>query len=210
MQFKSEIRKLIEFFLFFTINFELNIMLVFFSDGGLICPSLLRPKSRGHIKLRSSDPMEPPVIQPNYYSQPEDVETMKAGLKWSFKMTQTKTFKKNNVHVYLDKYGCGKFEPFSDDYFECSLKHWSHTIYHPVGTCKMGPNSDSLAVVDSKLQVFGIRNLRVIDASIMPTIVGANTNAATIMIGEKGAAMIIEKWGQKEVYNSENVSKVDL
>ena len=155
--------------------------------------------------------MDPPVIQPNYYSHPKDVETMKAGLKWSFKMAQTKTFEKNNLQVNADKYGCGKFEPFSDDYFECSLKHWSHTIYHPVGTCKMGPSLDPLAVVDSKLQVFGIKNLRVIDASIMPTIVGANTNAAAIMIGEKGAAMIIEKWGLKEAHNRENVpSKDDL
>ena len=160
-------------------------------------PSLLRPKSRGNIKLTSKDPFVSPIIQPNYYSHPQDVEIMKAGLKWSLKLAQTDYFKKNSLQVMVAKFGCGDSAPFSDDYLECLLKNWSLTIYHPVGTCKMGPRSDPSAVVDAELKVHGVKNLRVIDASIMPTIVGGNTNAATIMIGEKGSGLIIEQWRKK-------------
>ena len=153
--------------------------------------------------MRSTDPHDQPIIQPNYYSDPSDVATMLEGLKWSLRMTQTEVFKKNKIVPIVDKYSCGKFEPFSDEYFECFLRHWSHTIYHSVGTCKMGPKSDPMSVVDSELKVHGVKNLRVIDASIMPTIVGANTNAPVIMIGEKGADMIVKKWGSSSLRTDE-------
>ena len=157
-------------------------------------PNLLRPKSRGRIYLRSSNPFDSPIIEANYFTHPDDVESVKEGLKWGLKMTQTKVFKENKIKPVADKYSCGNHEAFSDDYFECLLRHWSHTVYHPAGTCKMGPKTDPMAVVDPELQVHGIRNLRVIDASIMPSIVGSNTNAPTIMIGEKGADLIIKSW----------------
>jgi choline dehydrogenase-like flavoprotein len=165
-----------------------------FSDGGIILPSLLRPKSRGIIKLKSSQPNEPPLIQPNYYSDPRDLEVMKAGLEFTRKMTQSNAYKKNKIKVLEEKLACGHLEVNTDRYYECFLNNWSMTIYHPVGTCKMGPNNDPLAVVNSELKIYGIKNLRVIDASIMPAIVGGNTNAPTIMIGEKGADMIIKEW----------------
>jgi choline dehydrogenase len=127
---------------------------------------------------------------------------MREGLKWGLRMAQTAVFKNNQIRPVYDKFSCGQFEAFSDDYFECYLKHWSHTVYHPAGTCKMGPKDDAMAVVDAELKLHGIQNLRVIDASIMPAIVGSNTNAPTIMIGEKGADMIIKSWKLEKANHS--------
>lgn len=90
--------------------------------------------------------------------------------------------------------GCKKHLFGTDAYWECAIRHLTMTIYHPVGTCKMGPSGDPEAVVDPRLRVHGVTNLRVIDASIMPNIVSGNTNAPVIMIAEKGADMIKEDW----------------
>ena len=89
---------------------------------------------------------------------------------------------------------CKSHEPWSDEYFKCVVQNNVLTVYHPVGTCKMGSLIDPMAVVDSSLKVIGTKNLRVIDASIMPRIVGGNTNAAIVMIGEKGVDMIIKEY----------------
>lgn len=97
--------------------------------------------------------------------------------------------------------GCSGLEWLSDDYWRCQARHYSQTIYHPVGTCKMGPVNDPLAVVDPRLKVHGVNGLRVIDASIMPYIVSGNTNAPTIMIGEKGSDLIKEDYLYYGGYN---------
>ena len=89
---------------------------------------------------------------------------------------------------------CKSHEPWSEEYYKCVVQNNVLTVYHPVGTCKMGALNDSKAVVDSSLKVIGIQNLRVIDASVMPRIVGGNTNAATVMIGEKGVDLIIKEY----------------
>ena len=89
---------------------------------------------------------------------------------------------------------CSSHKPWSDEYFKCVVQNNVGTVYHPIGTCKMGSSNDPMAVVDPELRVLGANNLRVIDASIMPKIVGGNTNAATVMIGEKGADMIIKDY----------------
>lgn len=89
---------------------------------------------------------------------------------------------------------CKRMPYLSDDFWRCIARHYSQTIYHPVGTCKMGPHTDRMAVVDPRLRVYGVHKLRVVDASIMPYIVTGNTNAPTIMIAEKAADMIKEEY----------------
>jgi choline dehydrogenase-like flavoprotein len=144
---------------------------------------LLRPDSRGSISLASGDPMAPPLIDPNFLAEHSDIERMVSG----FKITR-------NIlgQGALAAYG-GRELPTSaaartDEEIEQFIRGHADTIYHPVGTCRMG--SGAGAVVDSQLRVHGVDRLRVVDASIMPRIVAGNTNAPTIMIAEKAADMI--------------------
>ena len=163
-----------------------------FAQGIGVAPSLLRPKSRGSVVLGGPSIHDAPIIDPNYLDHPDDVRTLVEGMKFTRKLEKTKAFKEYEMRVIEDRLLCGnRFKIFSDEYFECFVREYIATIYHPVGTCTMGPKGKH-SVVDSRLRVHGIGRLRVIDASIMPKLVGANTNAACVMIGEKGASMIIE------------------
>ena len=173
--------------------------------SGLLIPTLLKPKSRGYVKLRSSDPTVLPVIQPNYFEEQVDVETMVSALNFTMNMSNTDTFKKNNLDFGVDDAFCNGNTPGSNEYLKCMIQHWSCHYWHFVGTCKMGPESDPYSVVDSKLKVHGVKGLRVVDASIMPTIVSGNTNAATIMIGEKAANLILKDWNISKYGNDQNV-----
>jgi len=156
---------------------------------------LLKPKSVGEIRLRSKDPADPVRIYANYFSEQEDLDTMLKSVDFLKKMLNTETFKRHEMWLrHLDIPGCRHTKPDSEEYWRCNLRHMSSTIFHPVGTAKMGPQSDPTAVVDPQLKVHGVQGLRVIDASIMPTITGGNTNAPTIMIGEKGADFIKADW----------------
>ncbi|KAL5240755.1 hypothetical protein ACI65C_008165 [Semiaphis heraclei] len=160
-----------------------------------LLPLLLRPKSSGWVRLKSKNPLAHPVIEPNYFAHREDVQVLVDGIRIAFNVSNTAAFRKYNSRPLLTPMpGCKKFELFSDEYWECALRHFTFTIYHPAGTCKMGPDSDSDAVVDHRLRVRGIDRLRVIDASIMPNIISGNPNAPVIMIGEKGADMIKKDW----------------
>lgn len=154
-------------------------------DGFTILPTLLHPKSRGFVKLRSSDPMTPPVIQPNFLQEKEDMNQLVKGVKKALEIYKQKAFEPylENVNAPLDS--------SSDEAIKAHIRKGVETVYHPVGTCKMG--SDDMAVVDNELRVHGVTNLRVVDASIMPKIVTGNTNAPVYMIAEKGADMILGK-----------------
>ncbi|XP_071050377.1 glucose dehydrogenase [FAD, quinone]-like [Onthophagus taurus] len=168
-------------------------------DTWTIMPLLLRPRSTGWVKLRSKNPFHYPMINANYFNDPFDVKVLVEGAKIAMNLSHAQAFKQFGSRVHPVPFpNCRNYEFGSDQYWECHMRTFSMTIYHPVGTCKMGPSWDTEAVVDPRLQVYGIKNLRVIDASIMPKIVSGNTNAPAIMIGEKGADLVKEDWlGEK-------------
>ena len=143
---------------------------------------VLRPKSRGSVGLSSADPMAPPRIDPQFLSDPEDLAVLMKGARKTRQLMQTEP-----LAGYIHKELFIKEEP-DDAALEQHIRSRSDTIYHPVGTCKMG--RDDMAVVDPELKVRGLEGLRVVDASVMPRLIGGNTNAPTIMIAEKAADMI--------------------
>uniref|UniRef100_A0AAR5Q9C9 Glucose-methanol-choline oxidoreductase N-terminal domain-containing protein n=1 Tax=Dendroctonus ponderosae TaxID=77166 RepID=A0AAR5Q9C9_DENPD len=162
-------------------------------DAWGVIPMLLRPRSKGFIKLRSKKPTDYPLIYPNYFDDEFDMKTLIEGVRIGVALSQTPAFQ-NYQSTFVKYPPCEHLTRHSDDYYECMIRLYSATIYHPVGTAKMGPIWDKDAVVDPQLRVYGIKNLRVIDASIMPNQVSGNTNAPVIMIGEKGADLVKEFW----------------
>jgi choline dehydrogenase len=149
--------------------------------GLTICPTLIRPKSIGQLTLRSNDPFSAPTIEPSYLDHEEDLRTLVKGIKLAIELAHTKSLSAYRGKAYFENL---KTE---SDIIE-HICNTAETIYHPTGTCKMG--KDSMAVVDSQLRVHGANSLRVVDASIMPEIVGGNPNAAVVMIAEKAADLI--------------------
>ncbi|KYQ55060.1 Glucose dehydrogenase [acceptor] [Trachymyrmex zeteki] len=164
--------------------------------GWTILPMLLKPKSRGRIRLLANNINVKPEIVPNYFDNPEDVKTMIDGIKAAISIGQTKAMKMFGSQLLNDTFpGCENYEYDSYDYWECAMRTATLTIYHYTGTCKMGPKGDPTAVVDPRLKVIGIQGLRVADGSIMPEIISAHTNIPIYMIAEKLADMVKEDWG---------------
>ena len=143
------------------------------------------PESRGTVCIKSTNALAPPVIRPNYLSTRKDCDVLVAGMKIAQHLVDAAP-----LHGYVAREHEPAKRPSSDDEWLQYLRERGGISFHPVGTCRMG--NDDGAVVDERLRVRGIGGLRVVDASIMPTLVSGNTNAPVIMIGEKGADMILE------------------
>ncbi|KAL1491046.1 hypothetical protein ABEB36_011702 [Hypothenemus hampei] len=149
---------------------------------------LLHPKSEGRVTLHSRDPRDFPIIDPNYFSDPEgiDLENMYKGVQIALKFNETETFKKLHAKLLVVPYpNCDeKYEKLSKNWWYCALKTLSSTLFHPIATTRMGPDP-STSVVNAQLKVHGIENLRVVDAGIMPDHISGHPNAAVVMIAEK-------------------------
>lgn len=146
----------------------------------------LRPHSRGHIEIKSNDPLEYPAIHANYLSDERDHPVVIGGVKVARRITEAPSMKPHIVSEYVPG---AQFQ--TDEELLDAARRYSQSIYHPAGTCKMGTDDDPTAVVDPRLKVHGVDGLRVVDCSIMPELVSGNTNAPTIMIAEKASDMIL-------------------
>ncbi|KFB37098.1 AGAP012979-PA-like protein [Anopheles sinensis] len=168
------------------------------TEGYTVFPMTLRPRSRGRITLATANPFDYPIINPNYFSDPYDLDISVRAIRKAIELSRMGPLQRYGARLHTTPMpGCEGYTFDSDDYWKCFTRHSTYTIYHHVGTCKMGPRKDRMAVVDARLRVHGIRGLRVIDASIMPEVPAGHTNGPTIMIAEKGADMIKEDWGIK-------------
>ena len=143
----------------------------------------VRPKSRGTVRLRSADPADLPVIDPNFLAEPDDLKTSVEGVK-----TSVEIFRQPSLQKYIRKIHFPSDEVTSQADFEAYARQYGRTSYHPTCTCKMG--DDDMSVVDPQCRVRGVDALRICDSSIMPSLVGSNTNAPTIMIAEKASDLI--------------------
>lgn len=167
------------------------------ANAFMVFPMVLRPKSRGHILLRNKNPFTYPKIYSNYFTDPEghDIRVSVNGIKKLLEMLQTPSMQQINARLHKAPVpACEHLGFGTDEYWGCYTRHFTFTIYHYSGTAKMGPANDPTAVVDPRLRVYGIGNLRVVDASIMPAIIAGHPNAPVYMIAEKAADMIKEDW----------------
>jgi choline dehydrogenase len=156
-------------------------------------PTLLHPHSRGHVHIASACALDAPIIEPNYLEREEDVASMVAACEIAMEIYKQPSIMKVTGRFLGDEFVTEN--PFcrekqSAQYWEHYVRHQVNTLYHPVGTCKMGGVTDPTAVVGPDLRVIGVTRLRVVDASIMPTLPSGNTNIPAIMIGEKAADLI--------------------
>jgi 4-pyridoxate dehydrogenase len=154
-----------------------------YEDGFAIRAALLRPQSRGHVRLKSADPLKAPAIIQNFLATERDWQILRAGIRMAAEVGH-----QGALRPFVGK----KLAPLArtDADLNAYIMQTGITVHHPLGTCKMGVPTDDLAVVDSNLSVFGTKQLRVVDASVMPDLIGGNINAPVIMIAEKAADMV--------------------
>ncbi|KAL4131345.1 hypothetical protein QTP88_008676 [Uroleucon formosanum] len=172
---------------------ELNIL----SDSVIAIPINVNGRSTGRVVLRSGDPMARPKIHTNFLSHDDEIETLLRGIDFVVELSKTKPMV--DAGLVLEPVAfpdCVAHDWGTRDYWVCAIRNVGTSFYHPVGTCRMGPARDHRSVVDTALNVKGVRGLRVIDSSIMPKVVSVNTNAATIMIAEKGSDIIKKCYGK--------------
>ncbi|CAL8109013.1 unnamed protein product [Orchesella dallaii] len=168
----------------------------------VLAPSQIVPgkySSRGEIRLASADPMAKPILDPKYFSHPDDIKILVDGLKFAVNLAETtKAFRKLGTRLINRPFpGCEKFKLRSDQYYECYARHMTLTEYHLCGTCSMGKGQeDPNAVVDSKLRVLHARGLRVVDASIFPEVPNGNTHAAVLMVADRASEYILDYWAR--------------
>lgn len=166
-------------------------------DGFMIFPMVLRPKSKGRVSLKNTNPQTPPNIEMGYFKDERDLNVLVKGVRYSRKLVQTKAFSALQPKLHkIPIPSCKNHQFDSDDYWKCHARHLSFTIYHQSGTCKMGPASDPTAVLDHRLRVHKIRNLRVVDASMFPEIPASHPNAVVMMVAEKASDIIKEDWSR--------------
>jgi choline dehydrogenase len=144
-----------------------------------------RPEARGYVRVRSSDPFEPPIIQTNYLGHELDRRVTIAGMKLARRLLSSEPMK---AYYDYEEFPGPKVQ--SDDEFLHAATQRAQTTFHPGCTCRMGPATDRMAVVDDQLRVHGLEALRVVDASIMPRMISANLNASTLMIADKASDMV--------------------
>ncbi|XP_065172988.1 glucose dehydrogenase [FAD, quinone]-like [Atheta coriaria] len=166
------------------------------SDTLITIITLLNPKSKGWVKLSTDNYQDPPKLYAGYLDEEDDMNVMLEGVDWIKDIIKTTPMAGSELHHVLIP-NCLGFEFNTDDYWKCSMRNLGSTIYHPVGTCKMG--NDTSSVVTPDLKVRGVNKLRVVDASIMPRIVSGNTNIPTIAIAEKAADLIKDEWKSSEI-----------
>ncbi|XP_075157070.1 glucose dehydrogenase [FAD, quinone]-like [Haematobia irritans] len=174
-----------------------NLLMQEIQDNGIIIivVTLLNPKSRGNIKLKSPSPQDPPIIDAAYFNEPQDMRVLLEGFDYIYSLLQTPAFKQQKAELIpIPIEECDIYTYGSQEYWQCYFSYFSSTLYHPVGTIKMGNPEDKSSCVDASLLLKGVDNLRVIDASIMPYVTSGNTYAPTIMIAEKASDMIKEQW----------------
>lgn len=171
----------------FLVGLKSNARTIPKDHGYMALVQLLRPKSTGRVLLGSARPEDKPIIEPNFFDDPEDMKVLMAGFREARRIVSQPA---------LAPFSGAEIEPGaelrSDAQLDAALRRFVNTAYHPTGTCRMGPDGDPMAVVDNRLRVRGVSGLRVVDASVMPDIISGNTSAPTMMIGQRAAGFVLE------------------